>query len=230
MKRIRITTPENIEVEYALADIGSRTAAALIDSMIQGVGMLLIGIAILLIRNYSSQFWSDYYGWIIGISILLCAVIIYGYYIGMELSMNGKTLGKKVLKIRTIRGNGQPLTLKHSAIRNLFRVFIDMFGVGVVLIFFSNQRKRLGDMAASTIVVIEENKTRPVTLESLESTNENFRYYISKEEFELLRDYIERKNTMEDYSELREEMKLHFTKKFETLEILEDWKKFIDQL
>lgn len=230
MKKIKITTPENIEVEYTLADAASRAGAALIDMVAQSLIYIILLITIVLIKYFSIGFWREYYGWIIGIAIIISMLISYGYFIYMELNMNGQTWGKKVLKLRTIRDNGQPLTLKHSAIRNLFRLFIDMFGVGVVLMFFSKKHKRLGDFVASTIVVVEENKNPPITLERLEKNNENFSYYISKEENELLREYFERKNNMEDYSELRKELKSYFTEKFEELGILDEWKNFIDSL
>jgi uncharacterized RDD family membrane protein YckC len=230
MKKIKITTPENIEVEYTLADVVSRSAAAFIDFLVQGAILLALLIAVLLIAYFAPGFWKEYYGWIVGISLFLAAVIFLGYFIGMELSMNGMTLGKKLLKIRTIRNNGQPITLKHSAIRNLFKIFVDMTGLGVVFIFFNKNRKRLGDMVASTIVISEEAKMRPITLESLERSNENFGYYITEEEQEILRDYLNRKSGMEDYSVLREELKEYFTKKFEDLGILNDWQEFIDKL
>lgn len=216
MQTIKITTPENIEVEYTLAGLGSRTGAALIDTIIQGVMLLILGIALLLIGYFSPNFWEKYYGWIIGGTILVFALISYGYFIAMELSMNGMTLGKKVFRIRTIRNNGQPITLKHSALRNLFRVFLDVFGVGVVLIFFTEQHKRVGDFVASTIVVTEENKARPITLDGLKGINENYRYLMSAEEYEILRDYAGRKNSMEDSNYLKEQLKIHFRKKFDT--------------
>lgn len=226
MKKIKITTPENIEVEYTLADIGSRTAAVIIDSLVQGLFILILGIAIVLIMVYSQDFWQRYYGWIVGISLLTYAIITYGYFIAMELSMNGQTLGKKAMNLRTIRTNGQPITLKHSAIRNLFRVFADMLGIGAILIFFNKQHKRLGDMAASTIVVVEENKSRPITLEDLYKDRDNLSYYLSKEEQELLRDYFNRKSSMTDYSELREELINYFSKKFQDLGLSNQWEEF----
>ncbi|MCM0647928.1 RDD family protein [Clostridium swellfunianum] len=226
MKKIKITTPENIEVEYTLADIGSRTAAVIIDSLVQGLFILILGIAIVLIMVYSQDFWQRYYGWIVGISLLTYAIITYGYFIAMELSMNGQTLGKKAMHLRTIRTNGQPITLKHSAIRNLFRVFADMLGIGAILIFFNKQHKRLGDMAASTIVVVEENKSRPITLEDLYKDRDNLSYYLSKEEQELLRDYFNRKSSMTDYSELREELINYFSKKFQDLGLSNQWEEF----
>lgn len=227
MKKISITTPENIEIEYNLADLGSRVAASIIDMIVQGLLLILLSIVILLIVYFSPSFWAKYYGWIVGISILVFALISYGYYIAMELSMNGQTFGKKILKLRTIRKNGEPITMQHSALRNLFRVFIDVFGVGVVMIFFNKEHKRLGDYVASTIVIVEENKGRPITLETLQNINEQFNYYISKDEEDILRSYFERKSTMKDYSKLQRELKLYFTKKFEALGILSEWEEFI---
>lgn len=225
MKKIKITTPENIEVEYILADLGSRTAAVIIDMAIQGLIILLLAIAVLLISIYAPDFWDMYFGWIIGISLLVYTIISYGYYIVMELNMNGRTPGKKVLKLRTIRNNGQPLALKHSAIRNLFRVFIDMLGVGAVFIFFTKEHKRLGDYAASTIVVVEGNKTQPITLENLQNTKSHYNSIISEEEYELLREYLVRKNTMENPSELKDSFEHYFKNKYKESEVPVDLEK-----
>lgn len=228
MKKIKITTPENIEVEYTLADAGSRTAAAVIDFLIQGVFILLILIAILIIYYFSPDFWEKYYGWIIGVSLLLYGLITYGYFIVMELAGNGQTIGKKVLKLRTIRNNGQSITLKHSAIRNLFKVFIDIFGIGLMIIFFTKEHKRLGDYAASTIVISEANEIAPVSLEELE--NNNFRYYLTVEEQELLREYFMRKYEMDNYEGIREKLRLYFNEKFKIEGNFSDLREFINKI
>lgn len=230
MKKIKITTPENIEVEYTLADIGSRTAAAVIDMLIQGIAMLILFIIILIIAFLAPEFWEVYYGWIIGITLIILSLISYGYFIVSELNMNGMTYGKKKLNIRTIRNNGQAITLSHSALRNFFRVFLDNFGIGVVMIFFSKEHKRLGDIIASTIVVAEENRTRPITLESLENTKDHLSYYLTKEEYELVREYFERRSGIEDVSMLREELKMYFIRKFHAMGNLNEWQSFIDSL
>lgn len=230
MKKVKITTPENIEIEYTLADIGSRVGAAVIDIMIQTIAIIILGAGVFLAVYYSPGLWENYYGWIIGVSILLGAIISYGYYILMELTMNGMTPGKKILGIRTIRNNGQPVTLKHSAIRNLFKVFIDMYGIGVVMIFLTKEHKRIGDFAASTIVVAEESRMAPVTLESLKRIDDKLSYYLSGEEHELLREYIERRYSMEDSNEIREKLKHYFTKKFEKMGVLDEFEGFIREL
>ena len=229
MKKIRITTPENIEVEYTLAGLGSRTGAALIDMIIQGVMILLIAIALIVIGFLSPDFWSEYYGWIIGGTLLVYLLISYGYFIVMELSMNGMTLGKKIFKIRTIRNNGQPITFKHSALRNLFRVFLDVFGIGVVLIFFTKQHKRVGDYVASTIVVAEEYKARPVTIEGLRVINEQYSHLISQNEYEILGEYVRRRDSIENCDYLRIKLDKHFRKKFESKLCLKEWDAFITE-
>ena len=230
MKKTIITTPENIEVEYTLAGLGSRTGAALIDMIIQGIMILIIGIALIIIGYFSPVFWKEHYGWIIGGTLLVYALISYGYFTAMELSMNGMTPGKKLFKIRTIRNNGQPITLKHSALRNLFRVFLDIFGVGIVLIFFTKQNKRVGDFVASTIVVAEENKARPVTSEVLNEINGKFRYLISQDEYDVLQEYVYRRKSLADCNNLKRELNKHFESKFEKQENLIEWKTFINGL
>ena len=230
MKKVKILTPENIEVEYTLADVTSRVGAALIDFLIQALLITIILVVVGLTAGFAKSVWQQYYGWIIGISLIAIALINYAYFIVMELTMNGQTPGKKVLKLRTIRKNGQPVTLKHSALRNLLRVFVDEFGIGVLVMFFSKQHNRLGDMVASTIVVSEGSKTRPITLENLQYFNGKLKYYVSEEEYEILREYIERRDSMENKEMLQNELKLYFSQKFEALGIINEWEGFINEL
>lgn len=228
--KIKILTPENIEVEYSLAHLGSRTFAFIIDYTVESIMTIIIGVILWCIYRYAPFFWDAYTGWILGISLILFFIIHLGYYIVLEMNMNGKSLGKKIMKLRIIRDNGQPLTLKHSIIRNLFRVFIDIFGIGPVLMFLNKKHKRLGDIVASTIVVIEEDREQPVTLENLQKNYEGFNYHITQEEQDLLREYFTRKNELRDYEKLRIKLRLYFAKKFERQGILEEWKEFINSL
>lgn len=230
MKKIKIITPENIEIEYTLADAGSRMAAAVIDTLIKDLIILVLVIGLLISLYYAPEFWEEHYGWIIGISLVAFALISYGYFLIAELKMNGRTPGKKILKLRTIRNNGEPITFKHSALRNLFKVFIDSYGIGVALIYLNKDHKRIGDFVASTMVIAEEEKTAPITLESLQQSNDKLFYYITPEENRLLRDYFERKSTMDDYSKLQQSLKEYFAKKFEKLGMLEEGQDFINKI
>jgi len=155
MKTIVIITPANIELEYRLAGVGSRLAAFLVDFFIQillnifSVGVVLLGFDRRIFGNTSPS------GTALGVVLLLYFLIHFGYFILCELNMNGQTWGKKLFKLRAIRENGLPMSLSHVLVRGLFRSSLDMLYIGLFAIMFSKQHKRLGDMAAGTVVVSE---------------------------------------------------------------------------
>ncbi|MCL2203341.1 MAG: RDD family protein [Defluviitaleaceae bacterium] len=155
MKTIAIVTPANIEVEYRLAGVGSRLAAFIIDYTLQLVaiallaGVILLGFDRWVFNNTSPS------GVALGAVMVGAFVINFGYFILCELNMNGQSVGKKIFGLRAIRENGQPLQLSHVLVRALFRTSVDILYVGLFVILFSKRHKRLGDMAAGTVVVGE---------------------------------------------------------------------------
>jgi uncharacterized RDD family membrane protein YckC len=76
-------------------------------------------------------------GWGIGLIIALFFIIFFGYYIVCEMVYNGRTIGKAVFKLRVIRENGMPVSFTAALIRNIFKITIDMLGVGLILIMFT---------------------------------------------------------------------------------------------
>lgn len=160
-----VETPENIRFGYDVADIGSRFLAILIDSLIQGVIYVLIFVAVALVGAQLSNVdlprsVSDGLGIVF---ILMLFFIQFGYFIFLEIFMNGQTPGKRLFHLRVIRENGYPMTALDSIIRNLVRI-IDFFpfayGIGVVTMFSNKRAKRLGDFAAGTIVVKMRDEVR----------------------------------------------------------------------
>jgi uncharacterized RDD family membrane protein YckC len=135
--------------------VGSRLSAFIIDFMIQALviilGVLFINVSIneIILENDRSG-----YGAMAAILILIF-VVFFGYFLLFELIWNGQTPGKRVFGLRAIRDNGQPLTFSHILVRGLFRVAADILYIGLFVIMFSKQHKRLGDMAAGTVVVSE---------------------------------------------------------------------------
>ena len=202
MNYITITTPENIEIEYRLAGLGSRLASAFVDILIQSAAIIIVfaiilfGVMRLDFNDYSK---FDVNG--IGPALLIISVfVIYlGYYTAFEFSMNGQTPGKKLFKLRVIRNNGQPITLAHSITRNILRYFIDITGAGVICILLNKQHKRVGDMAASTIVIAENPDIDIIYL------NRTFEYAgrypnlrLNDEEYNLLVEFLERRYRFPD--------------------------------
>ena len=90
-----------------------------------------------------------------------------GYSILLEWMWRGQTLGKRVLKIRVVDAEGLRLRPPQIVIRNLLR-FIDIlpvcYAVGGTFCLLSPKYQRMGDFAASTVVVY----TAPARIPDLE--------------------------------------------------------------
>ena len=125
--------------------VGLRFVAVIIDSVIlMAVGWLL---ATVFGGASSSGFELN------GAPALLLFLIGFGYYIVLEVVLGG-TLGKLVVGIRVYTVDGQPISWGASVIRNLLRIVDGFFGylVGAIFVWTSDQKQRLGDRAAKTVV------------------------------------------------------------------------------
>lgn len=175
---LSIDTPENVTFGYRVAGIGSRFLAALVDSILIVVLIvltyLLLGLLILILEEtnllrLASLFGDErqIIGWLGVGAGLLAFGFLWGYYILFELLWNGQSPGKRWVGLRVIRTDGAPITLVESVVRNLVRL-IDFlpayYGIGVVTMFIHSQSRRLGDLAAGTLVVHDR---AAITLDSL---------------------------------------------------------------
>ncbi len=172
-----VDTPENITFGYEIAGIGSRFLAALVDTTLILLLQILVNAVLILIISKSvdvsevvasGKIFSSSASWLVGLMGLISFFFLWGYYIFFEMLWNGQSPGKALAKLRVIRANGTPITLTESIIRNLVRVidFLPMYyGVGVITMFVNSQSRRLGDLAAGTLVV-RENMER-ISLKSL---------------------------------------------------------------
>ena len=165
-RTVHFITPENIEVTYELAGIGSRFVAAAIDHVIQfSVWLIIALIASQMSRLFSLGGMVSAPLWIQGLVAVATFLIIFGYFVFFELRMGGQTPGKRVARLRVVRDGGYPIDPYSSIIRNLVRI-VDLaapppYGAGLLSIFVSKDYKRLGDFAAGTIVIKERPAVEP---------------------------------------------------------------------
>lgn len=163
-----IDTPENIEFNYAVAGIGSRFLAAIVDTLLISLVLTALGVVMgVLIAGASDVNEDALVSVLFAIWIVLSFVFLWGYYIFFELVWNGQSPGKRLVRLRVVREGGRPITFVASAIRNLIRL-IDFlpgfYGLGVLVMFIDQRARRLGDLASGTLVVKER---QAVSLESL---------------------------------------------------------------
>jgi len=164
----RIDTPENVVFDYELAGLGSRFLAAAVDTLlILALQVVVDVVLIILVGSLLTDVWENLSGWVLAALGLLSFGFLWGYYVFFEMIWNGQSLGKRWVGLRVLRSDGTAISLPESIIRNLIRVvdWLPLFyGIGMVTMFINAQARRLGDLAAGTLVVHD----RPaVTLESL---------------------------------------------------------------
>jgi hypothetical protein len=83
-----------------------------------------------------------------------------------EYLWSGVTPGKLSQRIRVISADGRPITFVDSAVRNILRV-VDILGevypMGLIFMFIDGRNRRLGDLAAGTLVVADDRSALPST-------------------------------------------------------------------
>lgn len=153
--RLDITTSEGVTVSLTIAGIGSRTLAALLD-------ILLVGTALVLIGAVTSRTADVDELLTLGVLTAVVVFVPFAYLITLETLNGGKTIGKMAAGIKVVRTSGAPVGFGAASVRALLLpIDVLLFGVGIVAMFVSGKSQRLGDMAAGTVVV--RDRFRPVT-------------------------------------------------------------------
>src|SRR5437016_898703 len=100
-----VGTPEAVDISYAVAGIGSRFVAALIDFLIWLVLQIVVILGAVGIMQISGP------GPTVGILLLLTVsfVLFWGYFILFETMWSGQTPGKRMLHVRVIKTSGYPI-------------------------------------------------------------------------------------------------------------------------
>jgi uncharacterized RDD family membrane protein YckC len=158
--RVRLVTPERIVFEHPLAGPFHRFGAYLVDA---GLWLLLVIMATILSLILALGSASG-----IGMALVAYFVLTWGYGAVCEGLFNGQTLGKRILGIRVVSDRGVPITGAQAVLRNLVGIVDGPlpfgFMLGLASMILTRKFQRLGDLAAGTMVVIEERR-RPLRLQ-----------------------------------------------------------------
>lgn len=146
---LRIRTPEGICFSLLLAGPAVRFLAMLVDT-----ACIVCGTFVLTAVLYMSSLISvDFAESLLVVGVFLLSL---GYGIVLEWFWRGQTPGKRLFRLRVMDEQGLPLQFGQVLVRNLVRT-IDMFPLlyllGGAVCFLSGRNRRLGDIAAGTVVV-----------------------------------------------------------------------------
>lgn len=165
MNTITINTPQNVALDYAVAGLGRRIVAFLIDLLVLAAYGTLVGYIV----NSMPGEWSP-----LAVGNLLFLPIFF-YSLFMNVVFGGRTVGKFALKMKVVKIDGTPVHLSDLSILWLLRL-VDIWAVspavGVLCISFSDHNQRLGGIASDT-VVIDIRKLTHISHTVLENISDN---------------------------------------------------------
>jgi uncharacterized RDD family membrane protein YckC len=147
-------TPEGILLELRPAGLTPRLYAFLFDWLIRLVILYVASIFLLFLQGLG-----------VGFLLVLVFLLEWLYPVVFELGRAGATPGKQMFGLKVVMDSGLPVTPGASITRNLLRAadFLPLiYGFAIVSVLVRRDCKRLGDLAAATLVVHETRATRRI--------------------------------------------------------------------
>ncbi len=161
MQTIKITTTQNIEIDYEVAGLGERIVARIIDYGIF-ILILIAGVIIAYFTGDLSPRVGSVFSYIfIGLYIAWLVIFVF-YDLICEVFLNGQSVGKRVMNIKVISLDGARPGFGQYIIRWLFRIvdFLITFQLaGLISVIITKNKQRIGDLAAGTTLVTTNPRT-----------------------------------------------------------------------
>ncbi|GAA0578936.1 RDD family protein [Paractinoplanes ferrugineus] len=164
-----LVTAEAVALDVRPARLGSRAVALLIDIVLEVVlaGILLILLLVVLPLLPGDLVDSALFE---ALRIILFAVVLLAYPMIVETWTNGRSAGKAAMGLRVIREDGGPIRLRHAFTRSLVGFAVEWPGLllpfltwagSLTTMIASERGRRLGDLAAGTLVIHERRPVEP---------------------------------------------------------------------
>ncbi len=152
----RIPTPEGIELTLRPAGPVPRALAWLLDTLLRGGLLWVLAIAVTPLAK-------------LGFAVLALAYFFLEWLFPAwcEVNWRGATPGKKALGLMVLHDDGTPVRWPAALTRNVLRAvdFLPfLYAIGFVAMIANRDFKRLGDLAAGTLVVYREQPRRALAI------------------------------------------------------------------
>jgi uncharacterized RDD family membrane protein YckC len=209
-RNLDVRTPESIAFTYQLAGLGSRFLAVVVDQILQVAIVLALILGLSLAASHlpaaakhvvDSGSTKVAEAIVIALIVVVLFLIFFGYFILFEVLWHGQTPGKKMLGIRVVRDGGYPVDFGAAIVRNLIRVgelIVGYYAISAVCALISPENKRLGDMAAGTIVVRDARLAMPLELlrKTAAEPQNAPSLYLTADERALIKRFLERRDAL----------------------------------
>ncbi len=170
---VQFETPENVEIAYRPAGLGTRFTAWWADSIfvtlltivLTVVGFIVAAAAGVVVQNLDrklgladSQGPREFPLYFFAVIWLLWGLGSFLYFTLFELFGRGQTIGKRICRIRVVKADGFALDAAGILVRNVLRL-VDQIPPLWIVPLLSARSQRFGDMAGGTLVVAEPEET-----------------------------------------------------------------------
>jgi uncharacterized RDD family membrane protein YckC len=146
--RYQVETPEGIDLPLRPAGLMVRALAFTLDLGLRGLILGLLFTVLAFLGKLGA-----------GLGSILLFVVSWWYMVLFEVLNQGRSPGKQWMGLRVVHDDGTPVGWSASLLRNLLR-FVDLLPFGYFLGAISCLQhpgfKRLGDLAAGTLVIYRE--------------------------------------------------------------------------
>lgn len=193
-EQITIQSADATELSLSIAGAGSRSYAFLLDWHIRFVIAAAWILLVYLVLKYVNGTELDLFtntAWSL-VTWLPAFVIYFFYHPVLEITMQGRTPGKRMAGVRIVDLEGRTPGTGALIVRNIFRLvdsLPSLYMVGFTACLFSKNAVRIGDMAAGTLLV-KEQRTTEKDLQQVDFIAENQTF--SPEHLELVNDLLAR--------------------------------------
>ncbi len=158
-----LITGDAVSLDLRIAGLPSRTLALAVDVVVQ-VALLMAGT--ILVGWVFSGGGSPGAAAAMTLGVVVLALVVWPTI--LETVTRGRSLGKMMMGLRVVRDDGGPIRMRHSLVRALAMVFVDLWVtsgvVGGLSALISTRAKRMGDHLAGTLVVGERMPRSAVAL------------------------------------------------------------------
>jgi uncharacterized RDD family membrane protein YckC len=195
-EQLSVQSVTGVNLTLKIAGPGTRSYAFVIDWHIRA----LVAAAWLLIAYYVFDIALTVKSAAGFLSLLPASIIYFLYHPILEVALRGSTPGKRMAGVRIVSRDGSPPGTSGLLIRNIFRIIDSLpaaYVLGLISCFVTANRVRVGDMAAGTLLVLD-NAAAEKSLLRIEALATRSR--LSLDALELVVEVLERWDSLESAS------------------------------
>ena len=145
---VEINTAQNVTIQYEIPTLLERILAYIIDALLLWISIGLVSAFFGLAFEWSQT--REY-------AVLSSMIIIFLFYnLISEIWLDGQTLGKKLMKIKTVKLDGREMKMNDYLVRWAFRsldIYLSIGSLALMLISSTEKNQRMGDILSNTVVI-----------------------------------------------------------------------------